>query len=217
MFEKYQNIIVLDIETTGLDCGRDKIIEFAAIKAAVNEGRIQVIDEISVLVNPGFELPAKITEITNITTEMVVDKGITEMELLSEIANFVDEGSLIMAYNTQFDISFINELFNRANLSNLDNDLLDVMAVYKDHYRYPHRLKSAIETLGVDAINSHRALDDVMATLKVFINLSAKVKSVNAYINTFGFNAKYGVMWKKIPKVTYTPQKGGYKEIENNY
>ncbi len=215
MLEKYRNIIVFDIETTGLDCGNDKIIEFAAIKAFVEDDSITIVDDVSVLVNPGFEIPEKITSITNITTEMVVDKGITELELLQVVAKFIDEDSLLMAYNTQFDISFINELFKRGNISQLGNDLVDVMAIYKDHYRYPHRLVSAIEELRVDAVNSHRALDDVIATLKVFMKLTEQIVDINAYINTFGYNAKYGVMWKKLDRVKYLPQRGAAKEIQN--
>ena len=62
------NFIAFDFETTGLDPGRDKIIEVAAIKFI--DGKVS--DRYVELINPQIDIPNHITEITGISNSMVV-------------------------------------------------------------------------------------------------------------------------------------------------
>ena len=56
----------------------------------------------------------------------------------------------------------------------ITNDVLDVMAVYKDRHPFPHRLESAVEKYQVEVPNTHRALDDVKATVIALTKMIAK-------------------------------------------
>lgn len=57
--------------------------------------------------------------------------------------------------------------------------------------------------------NSHRAIDDVLATVAVLEAMAAERDDLTHYINLFGYNARYGLEGKPISSVTYRPQ--GYE------
>ena len=71
-----------------------------------------------------------------------------------------------------------------------------------------HRLCSAIEAYGLSGkvVNSHRAVDDVLATLKVMEEMEKEKPDLERYVNLFGYNPKYGIEGKPIGTVTYKPQ-----------
>ena len=61
--------VVFDIETTGFSSVEDRIIEIGAVKVQHGE----IIDYYSTFVNPAIPIPFRITDLTSITDEMVVD------------------------------------------------------------------------------------------------------------------------------------------------
>ena len=80
--------------------------------------------------------------------------------------------------------------------------------MYKDRRPYPHRLFNAIEAYGLtgQVVNSHRAIDDVIATVAVMEAMAAEKDDLECYVNLFGYNPKYGIEGKPIGSVTYKPQ-----------
>ena len=56
-------------------------------------------------------------------------------------------------------------------------------------------------------VNSHRAVDDVLATAAVMEAMEAERSDLERYINLFGYNPKYGLEGKPIGSVTYKPQR----------
>ncbi|HBK03146.1 MAG TPA: 3'-5' exonuclease, partial [Clostridiales bacterium] len=80
--------------------------------------------------------------------------------------------------------------------------------VYKDRHAYPHRLCNAIEVYGLTGkvVNSHRAVDDVLATVAVMAEMEKEKDDLLRYVNLFGYNPKYGVEGKPIGSVTYKAQ-----------
>ena len=84
--------------------------------------------------------------------------------------------------------------------------------MYKDRRSYPHKLCNAIEAygLGDQVVNSHRAVDDVIATVAVMVEMEKERDDLHNYVNLFGYNPKYGIDGKAIGSVTYKPQ--GYHE-----
>ncbi|HBY65175.1 MAG TPA: hypothetical protein DEG42_02100 [Acholeplasmataceae bacterium] len=115
-------------------------------------------------------------------------------------------------------MSFITSLFKKYKDRNftIKNDILDVMAIYKDRQRYPHRLDNAVSTYHIEIPNTHRALDDIKATLEVLKKMSQELDNIEKYVNVIGFNATYGVSGYRLPHVKYIAQKGGYREIEKS-
>jgi len=221
----YKTIVFFDLETTGLDPIKDRIIEIGFLQ--VDFKTLEVINELNLLVNQDVEITEATIKINGITKEMLIENGVSEINMFNQIQNYITDDCLLVAYNTQFDINFVMQLYRRCNndLSYMiKNDLLDIMAVYRDRHDFPHRLQNAIEMYNVDLENTHRALDDIKATFEVFKAMSKEKKNVAMYINKFGYLAKYGVSYEKLPQVEYISQgyngmnyiintlKGGYQE-----
>ena len=118
--------------------------------------------------------------------------------------------TLLLAYNAHFDLSFLFYLLSRSgDLSALKGkDKLDLLTVYKDRRPYPHKLCNAIEAynLSGQVVNSHRAIDDVLATVAVMEAMGREKDDLARYLNLFGYNPKYGISGKPIGSVTYKPQ-----------
>ena len=95
--------------------------------------------------------------------------------------------------------------------------MLDALTVYKDRRQYPHKLENAIMEYGLSGkvVNSHRAIDDTLATVEVLKAMDDEECDLHKYINIFGYNPKFGVSGKKISSVTYLPQ--GYKRFSKLY
>lgn len=215
---KYNKIIVFDFETSGLSATNDQVIEIGAVVLVKNdEGKYEEETLLSRLLKVDKALPSKITEITGITAEMLEKDGIEQVTAFQELYNIYDENALLVAYNIQFDLGFLIEGFRKYVDHNftITNDILDVMAVYKDRHFFPHRLESAIEKYGVTIPNSHRATDDCLATYDVLLKMKAEENDINKYVNVIGFNRKYGLSGIKLPHVTYMAQDGGRKQIKN--
>ncbi len=216
---KHQKILMFDFETTGLYGHSDQIIEIGAI-LLVKEGNTYVIkEELSTLVMADRPLPPKIVEITHITDEMLLRDGISQEEAFHRLFQlYGDEKTLLVAYNIQFDLSFLIAYFKRYWNRNfeLKNDILDVMAIYKDRHRFPHRLDNVVQTYQIQSPNTHRALDDIKATYEALIKMQNELDNIEKYVNVIGYNGSYGVSGVRLPHVRYIAQKGGYREIEKS-
>lgn len=213
---KHETILLFDFETTGLNPDRDAIIEIGAIRMEKQGEYYVETGALDVLINVGIKLPDKIIEITGITDAMLKEKGVSPEEATARIRTLYDEKALLVAYNLQFDISFLRALFRRYldPAFNMKNDVLDVMCVYKDHHPYPHRLSSALERYAISVDRAHRAIDDIRNTYALLERMSKELKDdINDYVNVIGFNPKYRVSGIMLPHVTYLPQRGGLKEV----
>ncbi len=214
---KHHRILLFDFETTGLNAMRDQIIEIGAIVLENVNGSYVITDEMQTLVMADQPLSPKITNITHITDEMLLRDGVSQEEACHQLLDlYKDENTLLVAYNIQFDIGFLTSLFRTYWQPTfwIKNDLLDVMAVYKDRHPYPHRLESAVLTYRIEEPNTHRALDDIKATLEVLKRMNDNKPNIYQYVNKIGYNQKYGVSGIKLKHVTYIPQYGGRREIE---
>lgn len=214
----YKSLFVFDLETTGLSFKNDRIIEIGLLfyELDENKNKFELIKEYDFLIKIDFKIPEKIVELTHITDEMLEKSGISEIEMFSIIEKYIKKDTLIMGYNVQFDYSFLNELFLRYKGIPLKCDALDVLAMYKDRYPYPHKLKDAIDTFSVTIPNSHRAIDDVKATFEVLRGLIKVENDMHLYVNKFGYNPKYPIE-NKFDHINYIAQLGGKLEIKKSH
>jgi DNA polymerase-3 subunit epsilon len=210
--EKYDRLVLFDTETTGLDFRRDEIIEFSAVVIDIVNGSATVTREYDNLVSltPGNTVPPKITQLTGISTQDILDRGVPKEQVCRDIAEMFRGNTLLLAYNAHFDLSFLFYLLLRSGDPAIlkGKDKLDLLTVYKDRKPYPHRLCNAIDaySLSGKVVNSHRAIDDVLATVAVMEAMAAEKDDLDKYINLFGYNPKYGIDGKPIGSVTYKPQ-----------
>ena len=213
LFDKYDRLVLFDTETTGLQYSRDEIIEFAAVVVEPRDGKPTIIQEYDELIalSPGGFVPPKITELTGISTQDLREKGLPKTRVARDVSEMLQGNCLLLAYNAHFDLSFLYYFLLRHGdpMVLKGKDKLDLLTVYKDRHSYPHKLCNAIEVYGLSGkvVNSHRAVDDVIATVAVMEEMEKEQNDLLSYVNLFGYNPKYGVEGKPIGSVTYKPQR----------
>ena len=214
------SIVVLDTETSGLSFTGDEIIEFSAVRLEWDNGwkPVMEVDEFVRMTNDR-KLSPKIVELTGITDELLLEEGISKQALCEILGQLFTPRTLITAYNAQFDLLFLYYLLSKHGDAGIlrDQPKLDLLTVYRDRKPYPHKLCNAIEVydLAGKVVNSHRAIDDVRATVEVMKEMAKECPDLERYINIFGYSPKYGVSGPRISSVKYVPQ--GYRITEKLY
>jgi DNA polymerase III subunit epsilon len=96
--------VILDVETTGLDAGRDEVIELGMVKFDYRlDGRVAGLrDVFSSFNEPSCPIPADVTALTGITDDMVDGQRIDN----DAVSSFVDDAVLVIAHNANFDRKF---------------------------------------------------------------------------------------------------------------
>ncbi len=207
LWERFDNLIVFDVETTGVVHRRDEIIQLGALRLERGE-RAEETDFL-VRLSPGAVLPSFITGLTGITRRQLEEEGLSKGEACRRIAELLDhERTLLAAYNAQFDLCFLYYMLQREGLAASLKGLgfLDAMTVYRDRRPYPHKLRDAVEAYELPGKNSHRALDDAETTLELLEAMAGERDDLWRYINLFGYNPRYGVSGARISSVRYLPQ-----------
>ena len=212
LFQKYDRLVLFDTETTGLSFSRDEIIEFAAVAVEYQNGQAVVVREYDELISlsPGMTVPPVIENLTGISTQDLLEKGIPKARLCKDIADLIAGNTLLLAYNAHFDLSFLYYLLLRNGDPAIlkGKDKLDLLTVYRDRRSFPHKLCNAIEAYGLagQVVNSHRAVDDVLATVEVMRAMEFEKADLENYVNLFGYIPRFGIDGKPIGSVTYKPQ-----------
>ena len=205
LFSRCDSVLVFDTETSGLSWQRDEIIEFSAIRLTASGT-----EEVDEFVRCTRSLPPRIVELTGITDELLREEGIGKQAFAELLAALLTPGTMLAAYNAQFDLLFLYSFLQKYGDARLlqDKPKLDLLTVYRDRHSYPHRLCSAIEVYGLSGkvVNSHRAVDDVLATVAVMEEMEKEKNDLERYVNLFGYNPKYGIEGKPISSITYKPQ-----------
>ena len=162
-----ETYVVFDLETTGFNPHHNEIIEIGATKIEAGE----ITSSYQTFVNPNGEVPARITELTGITNEMVADAPSLQ-EAIEEFLSFVGEATLV-AHNLSFDLGFIEDKLKRLNKAEISNPALDTLnlsrALLPELKTY--KLKKLAKEFKVDLDNHHRADDDAQATAEIFLEL----------------------------------------------
>ena len=189
MFDKYRRLLIFDTETNSLSPEPDgEILEFGAILLEKNKvsNRFDIRKDINVLIKNKF--PILNSHIHHITEEMCDKEGISKEEffsLLSDIFGDYDD-ILIIAYNTPFDMKFIKAFMKEMDSKyEVKNPTLDILEIAKDRtgLRKGNKLCDMIIRYSIENVqNSHRALDDVEATLEVMRAMWKEKPDLEKYV-----------------------------------
>lgn len=154
---------VLDLETTGFSASTEKITEIGIMKYKDGE----VIDKFACFVNPEKHIPQRVSEVTNITDDMVKDAETID-KVFPKMLKFLGD-SVIVAHNAGFDIGFLKQNAKRLGYE-FNYTYLDTLSLAKDLFPdyKKYKLGKIAENLGIKVEVAHRALDDVDTTVKVF-------------------------------------------------
>ena len=160
--------VVVDTETTG---GRswlgDRITEIAAV--VVRDGQIAEVYE--TLVNPLRPIPPFITQLTNITWDMVKDAP--TFDRVAPDVMRVLEGNVFVAHNANFDWRFLTTELSRSTGRQLRGRKLCTVKIARKVLPQLSRrsLDYVARYYGIEIRNRHRAGGDALATAKCLIRL----------------------------------------------
>ena len=150
--------VSIDLETTGFDFQKDKIIEVGAVKFENNK----VLEKLSILVNPMQKISHEISELTGIN-QIELDSAKEWDEVKDEVANFIDDYPII-GHNVNFENQFLSEnnikIVNSYDTLSLARILLPNLPEYN--------LTGISKHLNLNHENPHRALSDSLVTMDLF-------------------------------------------------
>lgn len=154
---------VLDFETTGTSSKFARAIEVGIVK--MKNGK--VIDTYSSLINPGSQIPYQITLLTGITNEDVLNAPYFE-DIIDEIDFFIS-GSILVAHNLPFDLSFLKSEYLRAGKEIREIPKVCTLKLARKIYpALPSKsLGNVVKFLKIKHRHVHRALGDASVTAKI--------------------------------------------------
>ena len=164
-------IIIFDVETTGLSPTHDRLTEIGAVRMR----GMQVVETFNTMVDPERPIPAKIVELTGITDAMV-EGAPKEAEALRKFMEFCGENPVLAAHNAKFDTSFVRNVCKRQHIT-FDFATLDTLVLCKCMLptMSRHRLDGVAKALKLGKFDHHRASDDAQMLAKIYKELVSRL------------------------------------------
>lgn len=194
---------VLDFETTGTSSRFGRAIEIGIAK--MKNGKI--VDTYSSLINPGCQIPYQITLMTGITNDDVLNAPYFE-DIIDEVESFLS-GSILVAHNLPFDLSFLKSEFARAGKD--INEFPKICTLKLARKMYPtlpsKSLGNLVKYFRIKHVNVHRALGDATVTAKLLHKMLnhlqddyhiENVQQVIGFINLPQQKKSYRILKKKL-------------------
>ncbi len=163
-------IIAVDVETTGIDPEFDRIIEIGALRPETGE-------VFRTLISPGRPLPARITELTGITDEMLAGAP-TEEEAMRHFLGFLEEDRILLGHNIPFDHSFLVQAIRRLGLEEVKFEGIDTLKIARVLCAElpSKKLEALCEHFGLKNERAHRAFEDAAVTYRLYEKLKEMEK-----------------------------------------
>lgn len=163
-FLQGKTFVVFDFETTGTDV-TDEVTELGAVKMV--DGVIT--ETLNTFVNPHRPIPEKIVKLTSITDDDVKDAP----DMSDVIADFYkfSENAILVGQNVAFDKMFLDK-YAKQNGYAFTNRTMDTLAMArKSIVTTNYKLATLCDYFGISLEGAHRAVNDCLATAKLFVEL----------------------------------------------
>ncbi len=164
-FNLTRDLVFFDVETTGLNVIRDRILQIALIKYPKNNAEPQ---ELTMLINPGVPISEESMAIHGFTPKDLANKP-TFAQVSKQLYDFIGNADLAGYNAARFDIPMLMEEFDRVGLE-FDINSRRIIDVQRIFYKMePRTLKAALRFYcQKELTDAHDALADVRATIDVF-------------------------------------------------
>jgi DNA polymerase-3 subunit epsilon len=167
---------VIDLETTGMQPGHDRIVEIGAVRVEA----LEITGQFERLVDPGIPVPAAITRLTGISGATVDGRARigTALELLLRFAG----GAALVAHNARFDVGFLDAELRRTRGRRLACPVVDTVGLARRLLpgRQRYSLASLADRFATSARPCHRALPDALATAEILLVLIGRAQERGA-------------------------------------
>ncbi|MCH6255547.1 3'-5' exonuclease [Puniceicoccaceae bacterium K14] len=180
-------IVVFDLETTGLRAKTNEITQIAA--ARIGGLGMNTENTFSTFVNPGMPIPELAQQITHISDENVKDAP-PPLTALQKLCSFSEQAVLFGHDVYRFDFKFINKHLHEDNTPTKEIHFIDTMDIFQilwpDFSRLDHGLDEIADRLNVSIANDlrHRADGDVELLTRIFHRIQAddRLESITQHV-----------------------------------
>ncbi len=188
---------IFDLETTGLSCKYEDIIEFGGLKVKNGE----IIDRLQLFVKPTKNISTFITSKTSITNAMVANAK-SFLQVSDTILAFIKD-TVLVAHNASFDYGFLNESLRKNGLAKIDNCVIDTLdlarAIHSDRRNYRLGNIARLYRVVYDEEVAHRADYDAEVLADTFALMlqdckkrgAKKISDLNTLQNEKSFIKNY--------------------------
>ena len=204
MIKLKKNIIILDIEATGLDIVNDRIVEIGIIKISPCGKK----SEFHKLLNPEQLIPKEISEIHGIYNKDVKNET-TFKDIVHELEKFIENSDIVGYNSNKFDLPILAEELIRAN-SSIDlsnNKHIDVQNIF--HKMEERTLVAAYNFYCNKKLeNAHSAIADAKATYEI---LNSQISRYDEIENDVNFLANFS-NYDNVTRIDYAGRLAKNKE-----
>ncbi len=173
------NLLGFDLETTGVDTARDRIVTASYEVRCGSE----VLEQVTLLFNPGVEIPQSAIDVHGITNERAQAEGLDPWvgleQLAAKLVSYLSEGAPLVGFNVQFDVTLLENELRRYGLPTVAERLggrfapiVDPLVLDRELDRWrkgKRKLVDLLEVYGiaVDPDELHQSDVDVSMTLSL--------------------------------------------------
>jgi len=170
-----QELIAVDLETTGFDPETDRIIEIGAVRVRLTAHGAETGERFSTFVDPGRDVGPTITRLTGIRDTDLVGAPSVE-DAVARFASFAGDG-VFVGHNVGFDLAFLEKNGFAPGAARLDTaDLASMLLPTAPSYA----LQRLAADDGIVPAAAHRALDDALTCAAVLAGLAARARALPA-------------------------------------
>ena len=175
-FSLKRDLCFFDVEATGLNVIRDRIVQIAIVKYSAKR---KPTEELSMLINPGIPISEEAMGVHGIQPKDLANKP-TFQQVAQKLYDFIGNADLAGYNSNRFDVPILMEEFARVGMefSMQGRKTIDVQRIF--YKMEPRTLRAALKFYcGKEIENAHDALGDVRATIDVFKGQLERYKDVD--------------------------------------
>lgn len=163
------NVVVMDVESTGIDTSNDEIVQIAAIKINLLGAVIESFERFLI---PKKELGSS-EKVHGFSKEFLLENGVESIRGLEEFVDF-SKGCVIVGHNINYDLTIMKSQIAREGARELDItgvfDTLDIARRFYPEFEN-HKLENLSKKFKVENPSTHNAMDDILATKDILMEM----------------------------------------------